>query len=75
MAGHREYSKRVSFASDEPGSENEPIRNLKNADRDHTAALSALRAAVRDGLESGINDKTLNDNWAETEHRYRVKYG
>jgi len=46
-----------------------------NAHRDYTTALSALRAAVRIGVEIGINDKVPNENRAETMHPYRATNG
>ena len=73
--GYRGQSQRDSVASDECERQDEAPPSLMNAHRDYTTALCALRAAVRIGVEIGINDKVPNENRAETMHPYRATNG
>lgn len=37
--------------------------------QEQSARFHALNEAIRDGLESGVSDKTARDVWAEAERR------
>jgi len=49
------------------------FRDLVRRDREYKAKLDALRKAVKDGFESGVSDRTLDDAWAEGLARYKAR--
>ena len=49
--------------------DSEYIRNLIRRDQEESAGLEALRAAVKEGLDSGPSDKTIPTIMAEVEAR------
>jgi len=53
--------------------DSEYIRDLVRRDQEQNAKFKALKAAVQDGLNSGVSDKTLGEIWAEAEQRHAVK--
>ena len=55
------------FASD-----SEYIRDLIRRDHEESIKLQALRSAIREGLESGVSDKTVPEIMEEAEARYRT---
>jgi antitoxin ParD1/3/4 len=55
--------------------DSEYIRDLVRRDRDQKSKLLALRAAIQDGLDSGVSDRTVGDIWAEAEARHQSKNG
>jgi len=55
--------------------DSEYIRDLVRRDQEQNAKFKALKAAVQDGLHSGVSDKTLGEIWAEAERRHAVKDG
>ena len=55
--------------------DSEYIRDLVRRDQEQNAKFKALKAAVQDGLNSGVSDKTLGEIWAEAERRHAVKDG
>jgi antitoxin ParD1/3/4 len=55
--------------------DSEYIRDLIRRDRDQKSKLLALRAAIQEGLDSGVSDRTVGDIWAEAEARHRSKHG
>ena len=66
---------RVQVASGEYGNDSEYVRDLIRRDQEQNARYRALKAAVQEGLDSGISDKTVGEIWAEAEQRYRSKGG
>ena len=66
---------RVQVASGEYGNDSEYVRDLIRRDQEQNARYRALKAAVQEGLDSGISDKTVGEIWAEAEQRYRSKRG
>ena len=55
--------------------DSEYIRDLVRRDQEQNAKFKALKAAVQDGVNSGVSDKTLGEIWAEAERRHAVKDG
>ena len=46
------------------------VRDLIRRDQDNREKLAALQAAITQGLESGVSDKTLDDVWAQVKARH-----
>ena len=42
--------------------------------QEQSARFHALKEAIRDGLESGVSDKTARDVWAEAERRALARH-
>ena len=63
------------IAAGEYTNDSEYIRDLVRRDQERNAKFRALKAAVQEGLESGISDKTLRDIWEEAEARHNAKNG
>lgn len=55
--------------------DSEYIRDFVRRDRDQKSKLLALRAAIQEGLDSGVSDRTVGDIWAEAEARHQSKNG
>ena len=66
---------KAQIAAGEFTNDSEYIRDLVRRDQEQNAKFKALKAAVQDGLNSGVSDKTLGEIWAETERRHAVKDG
>jgi antitoxin ParD1/3/4 len=56
--------KRGDFTND-----SEYIRDLVRRDQEQASALAAARAAISEGLESGVSARSLDAIWAEGEAR------
>lgn len=63
------------IAAGEYTNDSEYIRDLVRRDQQQNAKFSALKAAIQEGLDSGISDKTLRDVWEEAEARHKAKNG
>ena len=63
------------IAAGEYTNDSEYIRDLVRRDQEQNAKFSALKAAIQEGLDSGISDKTLRDVWEEAEARHKAKNG
>ena len=55
--------------------DSEYFRALVRRDQEQSAKLSALRDAVREGLDSGVGDRTVAEIWADAEARRKVRDG
>ncbi len=55
--------------------DSEYIRDLLRKDQEQNAKFLILKNAIRDGLESGISEKTIEEIWKEAEQRYTSKHG
>lgn len=51
--------------------DSEYIRDLLRRDQEAQTKLSDLRAAIAEGLDSGVSDRSLDDIWTEGEERAR----
>ena len=63
------------IAAGEYTNDSEYIRDLVRRDQEQNAKFRALKAAIQEGLDSGISDKTLRDIWEEAEARHTAKNG
>ena len=54
--------------------DSEYIRDLIRRDQEQNAKFLALKAAIQDGLNSGISDRSVADIWAEAEQRHLASY-
>lgn len=61
---------KARIASGDYTNDSEYFRALVRRDQERNSKLEALRDAVRDGLDSGISDRTVSEIWAEAEARY-----
>ncbi len=52
--------------------DSEYIRDLIRRDQEQSAKYRALEAAIREGIESGVSDKTVLDIMEEVEARLRA---
>ncbi len=55
--------------------DSEYIRDLVRRDRAQQDKLVNLKAAIAEGLESGVSDKKLGDIWNAAEARHRAANG
>lgn len=62
---------KARIASGDYTNDSEYFRALVRRDQEQDSKLEALRDAVRDGLDSGISDRTVGEIWAEAEARYK----
>lgn len=51
------------------------IRDRIHRDQEQTAKYPALKSAIHDGIDSGIDDRTLGEIWEEAEQRHRQLNG
>ncbi len=66
---------KAQIAAGEYTNDSEYIRDLVRRDQEQNAKFRALKAAIQEGLDSGISDKTVQDVWEEAEARHRAKNG
>ena len=66
---------KAQIAAGEFTNDSEYIRDLVRRDQEQNAKYKALKAAVEDGLNSGVSEKTVGEIWAEAERRHTVKDG
>jgi antitoxin ParD1/3/4 len=69
---------KAQIAAGEYTNDSEYIRDLVRCDQEQNAKFRALKAAIQEGLDSGISGisgKTVRDVWEEAEARYRAKNG
>ncbi len=66
---------KAQIAAGEYTNDSEYIRDLVRRDQAQNAKFRALKAAIQEGLDSGISNKTVRDVWEEAEARYRAKNG
>lgn len=50
--------------------DSEYLRDLVRRDQAEQQKLDELRAALQEGLDSGISDKTVQEIWKEAEERH-----
>jgi len=75
MRRRQKQTNRPAFAHDQPKDERAPAREPAKRQQGQAAAFHALQAAIQDGLNSGVSEKTLRQIWAESEQRHRSRNG
>ncbi len=73
MTDRREQTSSGAGANGEPRNEFAACRNLISDRQDHTAAPRRLQAAIQEGLESGMSDKTLRKAWTPANWRHQSR--
>jgi len=63
---------KTQIAIGEFTNDSEYLRDLVRRDQAKSAKFSALKAAIIEGMESGISDKTVPDIMKEVEDRMRA---
>ena len=63
---------KAQIAAGEFTNDSEYIRNLIRRDQEQNAKYLALKAAIREGLGSGLSDKTVPQIMEEVEARLRA---
>jgi antitoxin ParD1/3/4 len=66
---------KAQIAAGEYTNDSEYIRDLVRRDQEQNAKFKALKAAIQEGLDSGVSDKKVSDIWEEAEKRYKAKNG
>ncbi|AWX44819.1 Antitoxin ParD4 [Flagellimonas maritima] len=54
--------------------DSEYLRDLVRKDQADRQKLDELKAAIQEGLDSGISDKTVDEIWREAEERHAKKH-
>ena len=55
--------------------DSEYIRDLIRRDQEQNWKNRALKAAIQEGLNSGVSSRTVEDIWREAEERFRADHG
>ena len=63
---------KAQIAAGDFTNDSEYIRNLIRRDQEQNAAFRALKAAIREGLSSGVSEKTVPQIMEEVEARLRA---
>lgn len=66
---------KAQIASGDYTNDSEYFRDLVRRDQAQKSGYLALRNAIRDGLDSGVTDRSLNEIWGEAELRYKARHG
>jgi antitoxin ParD1/3/4 len=75
VTDHQEKWIKAQVESGQYGNDSEYFRDLLRRDEEQNAKFQALKAAIQEGLDSGVSDKTVLDVWREAEERYTAKRG
>ncbi len=62
---------KAQIVSGDYTNDSEYFRDLIRRDQERSTKLAALKDAIREGLDSGISDRTVGAIWAEAEARHR----
>jgi antitoxin ParD1/3/4 len=55
--------------------DSEYIRDLVRRDQEQSARFHALKAAIQQGLDSGVSGRTVTEIWEWAEQRYKADHG
>ena len=55
--------------------DSEYIRDLIRRDQEQNWKIRALKAAIQEGLNSVVSNRTVEDIWREAEERFRADHG
>lgn len=75
MRRRQEQTNGRAFAHGQPKDARAPAHEPSNRQQGQAPALHVLQAAIQDGLNSGVSDKTLRQIWAEAEQRHQARNG
>ncbi len=65
VTDHQEKWIKAQVESGQSGNDSEYFRDLLRRDEEQNAKFQALKAAIQEGLDSGVSDKTVLDVWRE----------
>ena len=71
LTSQQEQWVKAQIAAGRFTNDSEYIRDLIRRDREETPSFYALRAAIREGLESGVSERTIPEIAEEAEARLR----
>ena len=71
LTAQQDQSVKAQIAAGRFANDSEYIRDLIRRDRERTDSFFALRAAIEEGLESGIGNRTIPQILEEAEARFR----
>ncbi len=63
---------KAQIASGQYGNDSEYFRDLIRRDQEQNAKFQALKEAIREGLDSGVTDKTVPEIMEEVEARLKA---
>ena len=66
---------KAQIAAGDYTNDSEYIRDLVRRDQEQNTKFRALKAAIQEGLDSGISNKTVREVWEEAEARHRTTNG
>jgi len=55
--------------------ESDYIRDLVRRDEEKNRKFLLTKAAIQEGLDSGMSDKTLEEIWIQAESEFKAKHG
>ncbi|MFZ0254348.1 MAG: type II toxin-antitoxin system ParD family antitoxin [Gammaproteobacteria bacterium] len=64
---------KTQIAGGDYTNDSEYFRDLVRRDQEQNAKFRALKEAVREGLDSGISERSIGEIWAEAEARYKSR--
>jgi antitoxin ParD1/3/4 len=64
---------KAQIASGDYTNDSEYFRDLIRRDQEQNAKFRALRAAIAEGQESGVSDRSIDQIWEEAETRHRAR--
>lgn len=66
---------KAQIAQGDYTNDSEYFRDLVRRDQEQNARFKALKAAIQEGLDSGIGQRSIGEIWAEAEAQYKAKNG
>ena len=66
---------KAQIANGDYTNDSEYFRDLVRRHQEQETRLRKLKEAIREGLSSGVSEKTVGELWAEAEARYNKRNG
>lgn len=66
---------KAQITSGDYTNDSEYFRDLIRRDQEQNGRFKALKAAIQDGLNSGVSHRSIGEIWAEAEAQYKAKNG
>ena len=63
---------KAQIATGQYGNDSEYVRDLIRKDQESNAKFMALKAAIQEGLDSGVSEKSVDEVWQGVEARLRA---